>query len=197
MTCTSDDPSSKVPFIIVLLSGWAGSGKDTTADYLCDNFGFKRFAFADALKTTVSKQFNVPVDMMNTHKGKQSTLDQYGGITVRQLLIREGELARSKDIDVWAKVIIQEIKDSMVEGRSKRFVISDWRLETEYKAMLTAFDKDALITMRIVRWEKPPIDDKTETNLDTFTFDETLDNTHGKDILRKQVDEWAKRTTLP
>jgi hypothetical protein len=36
--------------IIILISGWKGSGKDTMFEYLKQKYGFERFAFADDLK---------------------------------------------------------------------------------------------------------------------------------------------------
>src|SRR5690606_29398259 len=36
--------------IAIGLTGYAGSGKDTTADYLVEHYGFVRVAFADKLK---------------------------------------------------------------------------------------------------------------------------------------------------
>lgn len=36
--------------VIIGLTGVAGSGKDTAATFLCEELGFRRFAFADAVK---------------------------------------------------------------------------------------------------------------------------------------------------
>lgn len=42
---------------VVAVSGWAGSGKDTLANTLIKDYGFKRVGFADPLKDTVAEQF--------------------------------------------------------------------------------------------------------------------------------------------
>ena len=39
--------------MIIGLSGYARSGKDTVAEYLVDNYGFKRVAFADEIKNAL------------------------------------------------------------------------------------------------------------------------------------------------
>jgi dephospho-CoA kinase len=39
--------------LIIGLSGYAQSGKDTVAELLCLNYGFKRIAFADAIREGV------------------------------------------------------------------------------------------------------------------------------------------------
>ena len=36
--------------IIIMVSGWAGSGKDAAASILMDELGFQRLAFADISK---------------------------------------------------------------------------------------------------------------------------------------------------
>jgi hypothetical protein len=41
------------------LSGWKRSGKDTVANFLVENHGFKRLAFADPLKEGVARDFKI------------------------------------------------------------------------------------------------------------------------------------------
>jgi hypothetical protein len=41
--------------MIIGLTGYSGSGKDTIAQLLCDNYDFTRFAFADPLKEMLIK----------------------------------------------------------------------------------------------------------------------------------------------
>lgn len=43
---------------VVAVSGWAGSGKDTLANLLIAEYGFKRIGFADPLKDNVARDFN-------------------------------------------------------------------------------------------------------------------------------------------
>jgi hypothetical protein len=42
---------------IVAVNGWTHSGKDTLANILVEEYGFKRIGFADPLKDTVAEQF--------------------------------------------------------------------------------------------------------------------------------------------
>lgn len=42
---------------LVGLLGYAGSGKDTVADYLVDNYGYKKIKFGDILKHTLNEHF--------------------------------------------------------------------------------------------------------------------------------------------
>ena len=44
--------------MIVSVTGLIGTGKDTIADFLCQNHNFKRFSFAASLKDAISSIFN-------------------------------------------------------------------------------------------------------------------------------------------
>lgn len=50
-------PSDYENNAIICMSGKAGSGKDTVADYLVEKYGFKRMAFADPLRDVVQLVF--------------------------------------------------------------------------------------------------------------------------------------------
>jgi hypothetical protein len=43
---------------VISISGFIGSGKDTAADYLITNYGFKKLSFAGTLKDAVAATFN-------------------------------------------------------------------------------------------------------------------------------------------
>lgn len=52
-------PTRALP--LIGLVGHAGAGKDTVADTLCRDLGFKKIAFADRLREIVSDLFDVPL----------------------------------------------------------------------------------------------------------------------------------------
>jgi len=45
--------------VIIAVSGWKRSGKDTVAEYLIKTYGAKRLAFADPLKNNVARDYNI------------------------------------------------------------------------------------------------------------------------------------------
>lgn len=61
---------------VVAISGWAKSGKDTSADYLISN-GYKRVAFADILKEMVAEQYSIPLQYCHNQDLKEKPLEQY------------------------------------------------------------------------------------------------------------------------
>lgn len=60
---------------IIALTGPAGCGKDTVADYLCHEHGFERFAFADAVKREAAAAFGVSVEMFNCRATKEKPFE--------------------------------------------------------------------------------------------------------------------------
>jgi hypothetical protein len=62
---------------IIALSGWAHSGKDTCAQFLIDNHGFTRLAFADVLKDMTAEAYNVSRDWFDDVTKKEAPLFQY------------------------------------------------------------------------------------------------------------------------
>ena len=63
--------------IVVAVSGWKGSGKDTMADYLVDEYGYTRIAFADVLKEMVAEQYDIPLNSCHEPYLKEVPLMQY------------------------------------------------------------------------------------------------------------------------
>lgn len=60
--------------ILLGLAGAAGVGKDTVADYLCDQYNFIRFSFSDALYREVSQAFDVPEAVLRDRLKKETPL---------------------------------------------------------------------------------------------------------------------------
>ena len=56
---------------IIAICGFIGSGKDTIADYLVNNHGFRRESFANSLKDSVATVFGWDRDMLEG-RSKQS-----------------------------------------------------------------------------------------------------------------------------
>jgi len=68
---------------IIGLSGYKGSGKDTVADYLVENHGYIKVAFADFLKNALKELFNWNDD--NFNQNNKEKIDPYWGVTPRKM----------------------------------------------------------------------------------------------------------------
>lgn len=162
-----------------MLSGWCTSGKDLMADYLVKHKGFRKFAMADELKQLVSKKYNIDYNLTLTQDGKQSFVHTQDK-TVRQLLINESLL--QKDMygdDVFISYITNKINSI---DASTNIVISDFRYPNEYNYMHKIMQNDScktsnkIITIRINRYDNPPVKSPSEIQLNDFNFDYTIEN---------------------
>ena len=190
------------PPVIIMLSGYLQSGKDTIAKHLVDRFGFCRHAFADALKNEVSELYGIPRQLLDTTRGKEmllrsgkpvatkfirDTLVSRGcNTTVRGLLVHHGTLRRSQNLDYWVNKVFSNIQ----KENGKLIVISDWRYPNEYDrmAMYAKFNGANLITCRINRPGKTG-EGSSETSLDSFKFDRIFHNSHTPASLFRTVND--------
>jgi dephospho-CoA kinase len=156
---------------IVLLSGFAGAGKDTVASVLVSQKGYTRFAFADPIKEDMAAQLNLPVELFHTVEGKKRVVD---GKTLRQYCIEYGERKRSEDPEHWVKETARLIQAS---GQEK-IVISDWRLLPELFGLQKVFPTAEFIPIRIQKSQQyvSSVPDFTEYGLLGFPFATTIHN---------------------
>lgn len=58
--------------MLIGLSGPAGVGKDTVADYLVEKYGFTKFSFSDALYREVSEAFGISIEELQRRGTKEA-----------------------------------------------------------------------------------------------------------------------------
>lgn len=127
---------------IIGLTGWAQSGKDSTADALADN-NFKRFSFAGTLK-----QMAYDIDpLITADKHYAELVDEFGVDEVkvtypeaRRFLQRLGTEGLRKNISktFWADNAIDQIIAFLGQPEGQRtpgIVFSDMRFYNEYEAL--------------------------------------------------------------
>ena len=134
----------------IAISGHAGHGKDTVADWFTAEprrSDFVRVAFADALKRLVSDQTGIPVDAFYTHK-EHTIAEVYeafnlgacpfpSDMKLRKLLLVVGtEIYRTYDVEFWSKKTAKTILDLNWSGVYA--VIADMRFLSE-RAFLDSF----------------------------------------------------------
>lgn len=173
----------------IALIGKARAGKDSVADLLAEHYGFTKYAFGTALKYHAHLIFPwIPRDP------KPRELYQFMNVM------------REYDTDVWVRHLFNELDvdchyDELF-GLAPVFpVITDVRQQNEYDRCraegytiirVEADDPTRLERMRAAgdRFNNDDLKHDTETQLDAFEADFTVDNGAGVtlDDLKRQVD---------
>lgn len=170
---------------VVAFCGYAGCGKDTAADVL-EIFGYKRIAFADALRAAVSEMFDIPVEHMLDRKLKETPIDRPPYKSPREILQYVGtEGMRSYYPTIW----VDKVRRAIDADPLQRYVITDWRFPNEGE-----FLKE--IGALRIRLDRRGVDRKfthaSEAHIETMEVDGVIRN-DGKDLylFQKEVLVWA------
>ena len=171
--------------MIIGLSGYAQSGKNTVADILVDHHGFIQLAFADAIRDFIY-EINPLVscsptgylqDLVNLKGWDEAKQEPQ----VRKLLQSTGVAGRNMiDEYLWVALTLSQIKDPQ-EGK---YVITDVRFPNEAAAITSQGGQ-------IWRIERPGVtavnDHISETALDPWIFDETILNDGTIEDLKNKI----------
>jgi hypothetical protein len=173
--------------MIIGLSGYARSGKDTAADRLVSNHGFSQYSFAAPMKEAMYiLNPIVGSDNIGTFKYK-NLVDTYGldkakesYPEIRRLLQVFGtEVGRSMfGENFWVDLALNRIKEDNA-------VISDVRFKNEADAI----KKSGGQVWRINRFGVGPVTDhSSEIDLDDYNFDHIIDNDYSVSDLNNLID---------
>jgi hypothetical protein len=145
--------------MIIGITGFIGSGKDTIADYLTTFHGYKRISFAGSLKGAVAAVFGWdPVMLEGTTKSSREWREQLDvwwserlgipELTPRWVLQQWGtEVCRQGfHNDIWVASVENQLRKA-----KDNIVITDCRFDNEVNAIKNAGG----ITMRVERGERP------------------------------------------
>lgn len=186
--------------MIVCLSAWKRSGKDSAADILVNEFKFSKVSFANVLKDMVAEQYGIPRESLDNQALKEQPLFQYpaspqddfskmvvkfmekemkpdgnGNLywTPRGLAILEGSVKRSVTSTYWTSRALSLIKPGDLA------VIADLRYKSEVdqiRKYAESIGEKALI-IRINRFDESPSTDPSERDMDDFKgFDVVVEN---------------------
>jgi len=175
--------------MIWLFTGYAGSGKTTTAEYFKSKMPSARLtAFAKRVKDEVSVHYNLDRTLLDTQEGKATFLE-HEGKTVRDLLIAHSAQHKeeTKHPGIWAYYV----KEEMFEHPDvEHWILHDWRYIAELET-LQAYQ--SVCTIRIVNPRIQSSTSPSEHELDGFPTDVTIRNDGTLEDLYQQVDTWIKQ----
>lgn len=176
----------------IALTGHARSGKDTVGQYLVDQYGFKRFAFADEMKRLLHELYR---DVPQHPKPRRAY--QVFGEGLRNLDIPGAK-------HVWINATMRQIDTYIwwhaeVDERGANVVITDLRTPLEYERLradgFTIIRVKAQSALRITRAQQAGDDfsledltHDTEAHTDGFAVDAEIINDGSVDDLKRQID---------
>ena len=177
--------------MIIGLSGYARSGKDSTAELLCLNYGYTRLSFADPIRHALMV-LNPKLDSITR---LAEYVDDYGwdmakqNPEVRRLMQVFGtEVGRTMfGEDVWVKLALRDLSPN------SKVVISDVRYPNEARAIKSLGGS----LWRINRHNHSAVNGhKSEHAMDNFTFNHVIYNDGTLDDLSDEVFMLAKELGL-
>jgi hypothetical protein len=176
--------------MLIGLSGYARSGKDTVADYLVKNYGFTRMAFADPIrealyrldpKVTFGGMPEISLAWAVDKSGWEVVKDE--SPEVRGLLQRMGtEVARNMfGEDFWVDYAIGQ------SWKNDNVVFSDVRFRNEAKAIEKNWGQNWRVNRTGAQAANAHV---SETQMDDYKeFDTVLNNDSSKEALYEQIDK--------
>ena len=178
--------------IIALYSNAPRAGKDTAAEHLVKNWGYKHLKFATPLKAMARLFLRYSgfanFDGENVFEDDKDTkLYMLQGLTPRDILITLGTTWGRDCVgeNVWSDMLEWQI-DS---GLNSRIVISDMRFENEWAMLET---KDSFFIKLCGRGNLPTGASGTEGRLGNYAPDCHVLNSGTKGDLYNQIDELAE-----
>lgn len=183
--------------MIIGISGYAKSGKDTVANHICKHYEFEKAAFADVLRQCLFALNPVVSSMEYPALRYKRAIAIFGYEDaknrfpeIRKLLQLMGtEIGRNiLGEDVWVNALFNKLSI-----HSKNYVISDVRFPNEFDAVKANFG----LMVRVDRPEYGPVNDHpSEIALDEHKFDCYLDNNGSIDNFHKQINVYLSALNL-
>jgi hypothetical protein len=158
---------------VILLGHKARVGKDTLGNFLIKSKGYKRYGFADKLKSVVGDLYNFSSDQLNSEL--KDKIDNRYSLSPRQILQEFGQEQRKRHSDIWALYVSNCIINEVKNKQNCNFVITDFRFPNEYyslsKHLCDNLDYVRVVASKIVRPDLPDFagsSDISELALDDF-----------------------------
>jgi hypothetical protein len=174
--------------MIIGLSGYAQSGKDTIADYLIKEYGFTRVAFADPIREALYRLDPKVRLAESAGVSVRHAVDNMGWEEVKRLSPDTRELLQKLGTEVGRQMFGETfwIEKAMEKARRhENVVFTDVRYPNELEAVLEAPGT----SWRVIKGNVKAINQHpSETALDHYQFNEIIFNNGTKEELYEAID---------
>lgn len=178
--------------MIIGLAGRARSGKDTTAQFICDAVQAQQISFAQPLRDGLKAMFNLR-DEHFSEALKERPLPHVGGKSPRTLMQTLGTEWGREMISrgLWTELAMHRAKSLLVDpSQVNAVVISDVRFDEEAAAIL----ESGGVVIEVVRPGAPKVaKHSSEMGVNEVYIDHTLVNDGTLSDLQRKVEELCLR----
>ena len=171
---------------LIGITGSKGAGKDTIGQFLVDNYGFQRVAFADPLKEIA---ITIGWDGSKEDGGTCASCGMLHGRKLLQVLGTEGMREHLGD-NVWVDNALRYISGQRLMTGQTRWVIPDVRYQNEAN-MIRAHGGQVWRVYRSVQDETD--NHVSETAMRQIMTDAVFRNDGTIDALHREVEDYAQR----
>lgn len=156
---------------IIALNGRSGSGKDTLAAILVNDYGYKRFAFGDRLRAMVVEKFGPPaVADERSPEGYSAEVTGLGcSMSMKEAMVHVGRDYLLRNPQGLAKATAQDIRQSLAAD-GKPIVVTDMRRPVEMRAILGLPANKYLVHIERPGATLMPFDDLLTVNTRTGVY---------------------------
>lgn len=178
--------------MIIGLTGKAGSGKDTIADYLVHDYYFRKYSLASPIKLAIANMFGVTEDFLDDRALKESSRPELCGFSYRELAISLGsDWGRGAFLEKFNQSLWLILADKHIDF-TKNIVIPDIRFQDEVDWL----ESKGGILIHVSRKECTKIDHPSEAGVKVGDNHYIIHNDHGMIKLFMEVDRLARRLKL-
>lgn len=188
--------------MIILISGYARSGKDSVANYLCKHYSYQKESFAKPIKEVAKTIFGW--NDSHVDGDNKETLDENWGISPRQFLQHFGtdfmqehlcsnfeEFRTITGRYTWVKSLWERI------DINKPYVIADFRFPHEYMKLKELCD-GSNVPILSIQVTRPNLDKsethshKSESHVEYLPKDITIVNDSTLENLYEKIEEFLE-----
>jgi hypothetical protein len=145
--------------MIIGICGFESSGKDTIAEYLIKEYGFKRLSFASTIKDIVAIMFSWPRDKLEglTKEDREwrEQIDPWWSKSLKMPLLSPRYVLRYFGTDLFRNHFHPNIWVKIIENKLNKYnniVISDCRFKNEINMILKYEGKIIQVHRNMPKW---------------------------------------------